>query len=300
VYRRAKRPLNPDAVAAADRAIAAETGGRSLTLGPSDAALRKKWMDAYIAAGGQCEPVKKGGKKPGDSTQPCPGKREQQEQAIAEYNAAMAQKATESAKFFLGHQRNKDTCALMSAYSVVYETTGNSQPPVAQLTFFQTLENFWAGLNMKSQTPKTEKEMIAVGQASGGYTWCNGTTDESAIMTKAGIPAVNTDNPSLEDIARAVEDGKAVVVGYDTRPVWGGRWLLRDQPAGHAVRVTAVQRDEDGNITGFYVNDSGNGEAPEYIPAATFQQALDGLDGGRMSVSQEALFTPQPTPTGGI
>jgi hypothetical protein len=69
--RRATRPLNTDAVKAANAAVAAETGGRPLTLGPADAALRKKWMDAYIAAGGKSETIEPGGKKPGEVVASC-------------------------------------------------------------------------------------------------------------------------------------------------------------------------------------------------------------------------------------
>ncbi|WAC21842.1 hypothetical protein OVA24_10650 [Luteolibacter sp. SL250] len=41
------RPLDPNAVAAADAAILAKTGGRKLTMAPEDAALRKEWADQY-------------------------------------------------------------------------------------------------------------------------------------------------------------------------------------------------------------------------------------------------------------
>ncbi|MCX6874537.1 MAG: hypothetical protein NTW21_12140 [Verrucomicrobia bacterium] len=44
------RPLNPAAVAAANAKVAPKTGGRPLTMGPADAALRKEWADAYRAA----------------------------------------------------------------------------------------------------------------------------------------------------------------------------------------------------------------------------------------------------------
>jgi hypothetical protein len=73
--RKAKRPLNPDAVQAANAALADETGGRQLTMGPEDGALRKKWMDAYLAAGGKADPdtpaggASGGGSKP---AAPCP------------------------------------------------------------------------------------------------------------------------------------------------------------------------------------------------------------------------------------
>jgi len=69
--RRATRPLNVEAVKAANAAVAKETGGRPLTMGPEDAALRKKWMDAYIAAGGNSETIGPSGKKPKDVTEGC-------------------------------------------------------------------------------------------------------------------------------------------------------------------------------------------------------------------------------------
>jgi hypothetical protein len=70
--RRATRPLNVEAVKAANAAVAGETGGRPLTMGPDDATLRKKWMDAYIAAGGKFETIEPTGKKPTDVTTTCP------------------------------------------------------------------------------------------------------------------------------------------------------------------------------------------------------------------------------------
>lgn len=53
---------NKEAVQKANAAVAKETGGRQLTMGPEDADSRKKWMDAYIAAGGEYKVVKPSGK----------------------------------------------------------------------------------------------------------------------------------------------------------------------------------------------------------------------------------------------
>lgn len=47
--RRAARPLNRQAVRAANAAVAAQTGGRPLTMDVQDARLRRQWMDAYEA-----------------------------------------------------------------------------------------------------------------------------------------------------------------------------------------------------------------------------------------------------------
>lgn len=72
--RKAKLPLNPDAVKAADKALYdkhPELGGRKLTMGPEDGALRKEWMDSYLANGGEAaDPPAP--QPPGSITTPCP------------------------------------------------------------------------------------------------------------------------------------------------------------------------------------------------------------------------------------
>lgn len=70
--RRATQPLNPDAVAAANAAVAQETNGRPLTMGPEDAELRKKWMDAYVKAGGNVTTTSTTRTKPPVSSPSCP------------------------------------------------------------------------------------------------------------------------------------------------------------------------------------------------------------------------------------
>jgi hypothetical protein len=96
---------------------------------------------------------------------------------------------------FPTRQKNKDSCALMSTRAVLLARDGSAP---------------------------NEADMIKIGEASGAYTACNGTTNEAAVMTKAGVPATEVFKPSIDDIAASVDEGKGVVVGYDTRPVWGG------------------------------------------------------------------------------
>jgi len=74
-YRKAinlDKPSNQEAVKKANAAIAPKTGGKQLTMGPEDADSRKKWMDAYIAAGGEYKVVNLTGKKPKDPRTLCP------------------------------------------------------------------------------------------------------------------------------------------------------------------------------------------------------------------------------------
>ena len=77
-YRRAvdlKDPENQAAMKAANAAVAGETGGRRLTMSSKDAALREKWMDAYIAAGGDYVEVKPKNKKSTGTCVNCPRKK---------------------------------------------------------------------------------------------------------------------------------------------------------------------------------------------------------------------------------
>ncbi len=73
--RHAKLPLNPDAVKAADQALFKnhpELNGRKLTMAPEDGALRKEWMDSYLAASGGPAPPSAPTSPPAAPTTPCP------------------------------------------------------------------------------------------------------------------------------------------------------------------------------------------------------------------------------------
>lgn len=58
-----KRPLDPEAVKFANSAIAKKTGGRPLSMGPEDSALREEWAENYreaLAKAGRVAPESKG------------------------------------------------------------------------------------------------------------------------------------------------------------------------------------------------------------------------------------------------
>lgn len=156
--------------------------------------------------------------------------------------------------------------------------------------------------NWKSYKPTMEDlsryrsgvdDMIDVGKRSGGYNPCNGTTNEAKVMTEAGVAATLIEKPTLDQIATALDEGKAVVVAYDARPIWEGpdpdAWSS-PTAFGHAVRPTGVDRGPDGSVRGFWINDSGDGSAGAYVDAATMKMALDGFKGGRMSVSDAPIL----------
>ena len=69
----ATKPLDPDALKAADEAVDPYTKGRKIR--GSQEELRKAWMEAYIQAGGQVVTTEPRGKEPDEPCENCPDKR---------------------------------------------------------------------------------------------------------------------------------------------------------------------------------------------------------------------------------
>lgn len=194
--------------------------------------------------------------------------------ADIERKNAENKKRAEAAKATSPQQSGKDTCALMSTRSILSEATMvNNKCLIAP------------------PLPPSEAEMVEIGKKSGAYTPCNGTTDEAAVLKASGIEATLKQKPSVDDIANAVDSGKGVIVGYDTRPVWGGQAAKSTTPLGHAVRVTGVIRDDEtGKVKSLLINDTGDG-TPKEVDAGTFEKALK-WDHARMTETKYPLYPP--------
>jgi uncharacterized Zn-binding protein involved in type VI secretion len=164
-----------------------------------------------------------------------------------------------AAGFFPGQQANKDTCALMTTQGIAHQATG---------------------------VQNTEAQMQSIGIASGAYQICNGTVNESAVMAQAGIPATTVGSPTIEDLAQALGEGRAVIVGLDARHIWN---QANPQPLGHAIRVTGVEFDATGKPIAVIINDTGSGIAAQRVPSADFSKALTDFGGGRMTTSNNPI-----------
>ena len=75
------------------------------------------------------------------------------------------------------------------------------------------------------------------------------------ILSHVGIESTVLGLPSIEDVARNVEAGHGVIAGVDVSEFWDDSHC----EGLHAVTVTSAERDSAGNVTGFYVCDSGTG-----------------------------------------
>ena len=84
-----------------------------------------------------------------------------------------------------------------------------------------------------------------------------GTSPENlcSVLGHLGIDATADYEPSINEMADAVESGHGVIAFVDVFEFWPDN----EQEGGHAVTVTSVERDPDSSIAAFYVCDSGTG-----------------------------------------
>jgi len=118
--------------------------------------------------------------------------------------------------------------------------------------------------------------------------------DVGKLLPEFGIEIEARMGCGMEDLARAVDEGRGIVVGVDAHELW-----LDDLPMGranHAVMVTGYERGTDGSIQSVYVNDSGTpGGAGVRHDAATFERAFCDTGGFMVKTTETAPRYAQAT-----
>lgn len=106
--------------------------------------------------------------------------------------------------------------------------------------------------------------------------------DIGSLLEHYGVPCHQVENAQISDIVSELAAGHRVIIGVDSGELWGEESGLSDfyeQAADHAIWVTAVRDDGDGNIT-VVVNDSGDPEgAGREYPLDTFVDAWEDSGG---------------------
>jgi len=110
---------------------------------------------------------------------------------------------------------------------------------------------------------------------------------QAQVMSDYGVPAHVENGGSLDDLAQNVQDGHGTIIEVNAGILWNDANSYGDGNSNHAITVTGVVRDPETNqIQGFYVNDSGDGQAAKFVDAATMQQMW--ADVGGQSVVTDA------------
>ena len=114
-----------------------------------------------------------------------------------------------------------------------------------------------------------------------------GTSPENrkAILEHFGISSklvpVEMDNGSgasdktINELANYVSEGRGVIVSVHAKMLYKGLQTSGDL---HAVTVTSVMKDKDGNVLGFYIADSNVGRGTTFYPLSLLRKSFSGSD----------------------
>ena len=106
---------------------------------------------------------------------------------------------------------------------------------------------------------------------------------QAHVLSDYGVPAHVENNGNLDELATNIQDGHGVIIEVNAGILWDDANSYEDGGSNHAITVTGVVRDPStSEITGFIVNDSGDGKGEKFVDAATVQQMW--VDTGGQSV----------------
>ncbi|WNZ27114.1 hypothetical protein HJG54_29835 [Leptolyngbya sp. NK1-12] len=109
-----------------------------------------------------------------------------------------------------------------------------------------------------------------------------GTTqiDQARILNDFGVPAEAKILLNCEDLASYIEAGEKVIVGVNGGVLWNVPEAFEFGQANHAVTVTGVARNpQTADLLGFFINDSGSGEAGRFVDLNTWQWSWENRGG---------------------
>lgn len=124
--------------------------------------------------------------------------------------------------------------------------------------------------------------------AQNGGTTASGRAD---ILTRLGVPATASYGGSLEDLAGNIEQGRGVIIGVNAGVLWNDANADSGNVSNHAITVTGVARDPaTGELQGFFINDSGTGEAGKFVDASMMREAWEDVGGSQVVTSESRPF----------
>lgn len=98
--------------------------------------------------------------------------------------------------------------------------------------------------------------------------------DRQKILSHFGV-ASEFREATIDNIAEAVSEGRGVIISVYSPMLYYGK---EDKKGTHAIAVTSVKKDRNGNICGFYVCDSGTGgvDNAKYYTKEAIENSLTG------------------------
>lgn len=90
------------------------------------------------------------------------------------------------------------------------------------------------------------------------------------ILDSHGVPSHQV-SQGMNNIAQNVAEGRGVITSHDAGILWND---ARYNGGGHAIVPTGLEYDENGELKNVIVNDTGQGQCAQKIPADQFENSL--------------------------
>ncbi|MGE0787829.1 MAG: PAAR domain-containing protein [Sandaracinaceae bacterium] len=162
-------------------------------------------------------------------------------------------------------QQSYSNCGVESSRTLIQAATGSQITEDQLLT--QAMTNGWA-------TDSDLTSAVPVFNDGGAFPqqW-------QSIMGANGVPTTQLTSVTSPAFADAIANGQGSVIALDAAQLWPTTInFTPSSPAPHAVNVTGIEYDDGGNITAYYINDSGAGQCGQRVPANVFQNAVNGWE----------------------
>lgn len=169
-------------------------------------------------------------------------------------------------------QQGYNNCGIESTRQIINQATGGNISE--DDLFHESIGNGNAQNVQKGKWPFKETDEHASG---GTWDW-----SWPKIAGAHGVPMHN-ETQDLGNLGQAVGEGKGVVTAHEVNVLWGN-----GQTGGHAITVTGMEYDENGNPKNVIYNDTGWGVCSKKLDAATFKKSF--YPGFKMGVTDNPIF----------
>lgn len=130
----------------------------------------------------------------------------------------------------------------------------------------------------RNGNPIGEEDLLNAAQASGDAAteptrFASGGTGPDGrenILDSHGVPSHQV-SQGLNNITQNVAEGRGVITSHDAGILWND---ARYNGGGHAIVPTGMEYDADGKLVNVIVNDTGQGQCAQRIPADQFENSL--------------------------
>jgi len=152
-------------------------------------------------------------------------------------------------------QQSYNNCGVESSRQVINQANGSN---LTENQLLQTaIDNGWAKGTPGSPPVRANGSTSAVSRQS--------------ILANSGV--ASTVQPSnLNNIGSALSRGQGVIANVDAGVLWGNNQYLG---GGHAVTVTGIEYDDNGNVTNVIINDTGDNVCGRPVPVDTWNNAVN-------------------------